>query len=519
MKYIKLTSLLLVALIACSKPGVDEHAGHDHGEEAVSLTTWTDDYEFFAEFSPNEDHSQNALIHVTQLKDFKPLVDDHIAIIFESESDQVLFDQELELARPGIYSSAIELPETSEHYHVALRIGNEMFDLGHVAFDEHELEGLAESENGEHDHEHDAEANENNHNTDIKGEIVPFLKEQQWVADFNVYKSKVGDVRSVVYAIGQVIPHQQGLSEIVSPVEGYLNVNHNQNMVVVGARVKNGQILATLCPPIGRSNTWTERYLSFQRAEKNYQRAQELKKRQAISNTEFEQIEQDYLVEKAGFETLLNAYNITPDMNNKECMHFYVKAPIDGIVSEMNIKPGQNIGAGDQMMTLVDPDVVWIHADLYEKEYYRLGKPDGATLELPGRDEKLHLDKNEIKMINKGEIVEQETRTIPVLFQLQNKDRVLKIGQTLQMNIYSASDDKAVIVPVSAILDEDIQKFVFVQHSGESFEKRLVKTGPVYKDNIAILEGLNPNERIVTKGTYLLKLATVTTAVGHAHSH
>ncbi len=519
MKYIKLSSLLLVALIACSKPVIDEHAGHDHGEEAVSVTTWTDAFEFFAEFSPNEDHSQNALVHITQLKDFKPLVDDHVSIIIKSESDQVLLNKELELVRPGIYSNAIELPESDVHFLIDLGIGNETFDLGHVEFVDHEHKEHVETDNDEHDHEHEAEESEHDHDSPITGEMVPFLKEQQWVADFNVQKSKMGDVRSVVYAIGQVIPHQQGLSEIVSPVEGYLNVNHNQNMVVVGARVKKGQILATLCPPIGRSNTWTERYLSYQRAEKNYERAQELKKRQAISNTEFEQIEQDYLVEKAGFETLLNAYNITPDMSNKECMHFYVKAPIDGIVSELDIKPGQNISAGDQMMTLVDPDVVWLHADLYEKEYYRLGKPDGATLELPGRNEKLHLNKSEFKMINKGEIVEQETRTIPVLFQLDNKEGLLKIGQTLQMNIYSTSDDKAVIVPVSAILDEDVQKFIFVQHTGESFEKRPVKTGPVYKDDIAILDGLNPDERIVTQGTYLLKLATVTTAVGHAHSH
>jgi multidrug efflux pump subunit AcrA (membrane-fusion protein) len=74
-------------------------------------------------------------------------------------------------------------------------------------------------------------------------------------------------------------------------------------------------------------------------------------------------------------------------------------------------------------------------------------------------------------------------------------------------------------VPASAVIDEEIDKVVFVQVSGESFERRTVQTGPTFGDRFSIVSGLEPGDRVVTRGAYVVKLAGALVAVGSAHVH
>ena len=63
--------------------------------------------------------------------------------------------------------------------------------------------------------------------------------------------------------------------------------------------------------------------------------------------------------------------------------------------------------------------------------------------------------------------------------------------------------------------------FVFVQLTPELFDKRYVKIGATDALHTTILEGIMPNDRIVTKGAVQLKLqqssGTVDPHAGHNH--
>ena len=87
------------------------------------------------------------------------------------------------------------------------------------------------------------------------------------------------------------------------------------------------------------------------------------------------------------------------------------------------------------------------------------------------------------------------------------------------MDLYSGDEILSLGIPKSAIFDDDTQQVVFIQKEGESFEKRIVETGGSYKGLIAILSGLEEGERVVTKGGYLVKLASTSVAIGHSHTH
>jgi membrane fusion protein, heavy metal efflux system len=61
---------------------------------------------------------------------------------------------------------------------------------------------------------------------------------------------------------------------------------------------------------------------------------------------------------------------------------------------------------------------------------------------------------------------------------------------------------------------------VYVQTAGESFEKREVKLGASDAAQVQLLSGVQEGERVVTKGAYQIKLATLSgTMPAHGHEH
>src|SRR5437867_4345371 len=101
-----------------------------------------------------------------------------------------------------------------------------------------------------------------------------------------------------------------------------------------------------------------------------------------------------------------------------------------------------------------------------------------------------------------GRIVDPESRRIPVIFDVANHDGLLRIGQSLFVRLGIGEAAELVSVPVSAVVDDGGRPVVFVQVAGESFQKRAVRSGPTEQSYVQILEGIQPGERVVSKGAY-----------------
>ena len=68
--------------------------------------------------------------------------------------------------------------------------------------------------------------------------------------------------------------------------------------------------------------------------------------------------------------------------------------------------------------------------------------------------------------------------------------------------------------------EEEPVQGLFVQREGETFERRAVTLGPRSGDLVQIMEGVKPGDRVVTKGAYLVRLASLSTSVpAHGHVH
>jgi multidrug efflux pump subunit AcrA (membrane-fusion protein) len=117
-------------------------------------------------------------------------------------------------------------------------------------------------------------------------------------------------------------------------------------------------------------------------------------------------------------------------------------------------------------------------------------------------------------------VVEPLSRTVDVLYSLRQPDPNLRVGGLVQVSIPAGDDFTGVVVPASALVDQDGRQAVYVQLDGEHFAERPVRVGPRAGGRVGILEGLGSGERVVTQGAHLVRLSDrskSTEAHGHIH--
>ena len=112
------------------------------------------------------------------------------------------------------------------------------------------------------------------------------------------------------------------------------------------------------------------------------------------------------------------------------------------------------------------------------------------------------------------------TRAVPLVYEAANPDGRLRVGLARSVLVETGRADDALAVPESALVDEEGRPVAFVQLSGETFEKRDLKLGIRDAGFAQVLDGLRAGERVVTKGAYAVRLASVSTSLpAHGHSH
>ena len=192
-----------------------------------------------------------------------------------------------------------------------------------------------------------------------------------------------------------------------------------------------------------------------------------------------------------------------------------VPAPIRGALAELHVSPGTWVTEGDRLARVVDRDRLMLEVGVPEAWVGRIRQVSGAWFDF---GEVLQVPAESLVSI--GTEVDEGTRTLPILFRLDNTDRALFAGLAIQAHLIYDTPHTAVTVEATAVLDEDGVNVVYVQTGGESFERRPVRLGIQDGAYVEVTEGLAAGDWVVTRGAYGVKLAsTSTAAIGHGHAH
>jgi RND family efflux transporter MFP subunit len=493
----------VAALLAgCAEEGTieDDHA-HDHGN--IAATVWTDRSELFMEYPLlMVDHESEFLAYLTILENFKPVTKGGLTLTFR-EGTRVVHQVVAERpARDGVFAPVAKLPEAGTFDLEVLVEGpqlSERIDAGTVAV---YMEGK------EPHLRHDDELG-----------TISFLKEQQWKIDFRTEEARVHAMKGTVRAVGDIEPKLQYHADVVSPVEGIVVAGNNHLLPPPGGEVQKGQVLAVISPPLDSEGGWTELLLAYDRAKAEYERAKRLREKKAISEKRYQDAWREYQIRKGSYEAFTGGTGGAAVEVGEEASLLSLKSPISGIVADVSFVPGQKIDAGQKMFTIIDPSKVWVSARVQEKDAHLIASTSGATVESVVSGETHDLNPTNSTILSIGDIVDSETHTLEVIFEVDNPGRSLKIGQCVRVELHTDENIAGVAVPRSAVYDEGGGHVVFVQREGETFERRPVRVGVAYRDLVQITGGLAEGERVVVVGGYQVKLASLNAEVGHGHTH
>ncbi len=504
-----LGSVLLIA--GCRREQPVANAEEPHKLDTISVTNWTDKTELFMEYQPLVTAARRRFaIHFTDLATFKPLTKGTVIVALkqqgaapqtftvEAPSRPGIFGVDVQPARPGAYSMTVSLAAPR------LRDTHEVGEV-RVYASEREIPPAA----GEPAEEH-----------------IAFLKEQQWTLEFATAVAAKRSLRDSVVVPGDVRPRSGGEVEVTAPVTGRLAASGR--LPVIGVAVSQGVTLATIVPltPAPADRPSLELGVSQARtaldlARRDLARSERLL---AVGAIPAKRVEEARAAEASGAAQLraaeqrLEQYEISrrADGPAGSASAFAVRAPISGVVAEVAAIPGANVNQGDRLLRLIAVDRVYVAANVPEAEVPRLSRLTGAEVEIAGLAHPMPAG----RVISRASLIDPRSRTLSVLFEVTNPNRSLAIGQSVSVRLFLSGTVEAVAVPESSVVDDGGRPVVFIQKEGEAFARRPVKLGVREGNLVQIPEGLQPGERIVTKGAYLIRLAALSSQIpAHGHVH
>jgi RND family efflux transporter MFP subunit len=175
-------------------------------------------------------------------------------------------------------------------------------------------------------------------------------------------------------------------------------------------------------------------------------------------------------------------------------------APISGKIIEHNALLGAMVDQETEILTIMDPSVVCIHADIYERDIAKIqiGQEVEATVPAyPGE-----VFKGKISFIS--DVLNEETRTITVRSEITNREFKLKPGMFANIDIFLNHQNEVLVLPKEAILDEGNDRIVFLKVNGK-YIPRIINTGLQNKDFVEVLGGIEEGAEVVTVGNFQLK--------------
>jgi cobalt-zinc-cadmium efflux system membrane fusion protein len=493
---------------ACSRSAPPAEAEEP---ETLSVTRWTEKTELFAEYLPlTVGETSRLAIHVTRLDTFKAVTEGHVEVQLRGGASPAEVFRVDAPSRPGIFGVDVKPSYGGKR---ELVIGLRSAGL----IDEHRVGDVDVYANASAAHAASAGAAE-----ETPG--ISFLKEQQWSFDFGTALVREQSVRESIRVPARLEARPGGAADVAAPIDGRLTRVLD---VPLGTSVSRGRELARLLPPpavpgdlpqLQRARAEAQSTLAL--VVRDRERAERLTGAGAAPGKRLDEArsaEEQAEARLTAAEASLAQYNAarTGGAMDAEGL-FILRAPVSGVIAQRDAATGANVAAGTILFRVVDASRVHVVGDVPESDATRARSVSAAEIEIPGQRDRVPAG----RLASVGKVLNSQSRTLPITFALDNRTLALPVGQSVFLHLLMAATSPRPVVPAAAVVDDAGRPTVFVQREGETFERRPVTLGARTGDLLQITEGVKPGDRVVTRGAYLVRLASLSTSVpAHGHVH
>jgi membrane fusion protein, heavy metal efflux system len=509
LKYLCSMLVLSVVTAGCNRSSTPAAAPEEPA--ARSVTRWTDKTELFAEYPPLAVGSTSRFaIHLTRLDTFKALTEGNVEVRLQGAANQPEVFRVDAPSRPGIFGVDVKPAHAGKRELVIVLRATGLNDEHRVG--EVDVHANAEA----------ARAAAPAAREETPG--ISFLKEQQWSLDFGTTVVKEQAVRESIRVPAHLEARPGGAADVVAPIDGRLS---RVAQLALGTSVSRGQELARLLPPpsvpgdlpqLQRARADAQTALAL--ATRDRERAERLTAAGAAPEKRLDEArsaEEQAKARLAAAEASLAQYNAarTGGASDADGL-FIVRSPVSGVIAQRDAATGANVSAGAILFRVVDASQVHLIGQVPEAETARARLARAAEIEIAGQADRVPTG----RLVSIGKVLDPQSRTLPITFAFDNRTLGLPVGQAAFLHLLLETTVPRPVVPAAAIVDDAGRPIVFVQREGETFERRAVTLGPRSGDLVQITEGIRPGDRVVTKGAYLVRLASLSTSVpAHGHVH
>jgi len=296
-------------------------------------------------------------------------------------------------------------------------------------------------------------------------------------------------VEKVIHTVGRFDYDERKLAEIVLKVSGYI-----QDVFVdyTGKSVKKGDPLFSIYSP------------DLVSAQQEYLLARENARALSDSDVPGARESADSLLrasrERLRLWDLNDAAVAALERSGKPKLAQTIYSPISGVVTEKAALKGHAVEPGMVLYKIADLSTIWVYGDIYEYELPLVHVGQEATISL-SYDPTAHFT---ARVSYISPTLDPKTRTAKVRFELKNSaEHVLRPEMYGTVELHVRLGER-LIVPSTAVLDSGRRQVVFVDGGDGRLMPRQVKVGDRFDDTLEIVDGLQPGERIVTSGNFLV---------------
>lgn len=182
-----------------------------------------------------------------------------------------------------------------------------------------------------------------------------------------------------------------------------------------------------------------------------------------------------------------------------------IVAPFAGRLGQRRVDMGQYVSPGTAMVSLQKLDPIYVDFPMPEQEVDVLAVGQTTEISVDAYPDAVFIGK--IKSIDAK--VSQETRTVLVRAEVDNADKRLLPGMFANVNVLAGAPEDVVTVPRTAVTYSLYGDSIYVVTAADGdatvAERRFVKLGDTRDTRVAVVDGIEAGEQVITSGQIKLQ--------------
>jgi RND family efflux transporter MFP subunit len=484
----------------------DDHDDHGHGgeESVVVVTHYTDTSELFMEHPALvQGEPARLIVHLTRLSDFTPITRGSLEVRLVPAHGQAYTLTDPKPARTGIFLPTIT-PPSAGTVTMELVLRSDQMDTVH------RLEGVPVYASA-----HDVPAAEEEAES---ANAISFLKEQQWRIDFATTPAEEREVSQAVRAFGTLQIPAPGTAIVPAPADGIVRfVAGSDTLLEVGANMPKGAALFAIEPDASWGAGLAGLREDYLLAQLEVDRLESLLREEAVAASRVEAAR----IRLRTLESAIERLGAEGKPGRESEFRAKAVAPFAGLVTEIRVRPGQRVQAGDPLAVMIDPSRLVLEVSVPTARLYGVPSVKDARFVVIGGEDSFRVAELGGRLVSATPTSAAGEGLSQIRFVFDNPDGQLIAGSRATVHLIAGNGhDVGVAIPVGALHEEQGTPLVYVHTEGETVEKRYPRLGASDGQFVRVLSGIEAGERVVTKGATAIRLSSLSTSeMGHGHAH